>query len=101
MPWNGDGDFSFDRFDDRYVADLANNVGNLVNRTLSMIERYRGGVVPNSGRTSLDQSIAGAVVRYRAAMNASLLHHGAAAAIELASAANGYIEERAPWSQAK
>jgi methionyl-tRNA synthetase len=101
VPWNGDGDLSLERFDDRYVADLANNVGNLVNRTLSMIERYRSGVVPKSGRTSLDQSIATAVVRYRAAMDANLLHHGAAAAIELASAANGYIEERAPWSQAK
>jgi methionyl-tRNA synthetase len=101
VPWNGDGDFSWERFDERYVADLANNVGNLVNRTLSMIERYRKGIVPRAGRTGLDSSIAAAVVRYRAAMDANLLHHGAAAAIELASAANGYIEERAPWSQAK
>jgi methionyl-tRNA synthetase len=101
VPWNGDGDLSLERFDERYVADLANNFGNLVNRTLSMIERYRQGVVPNAGRTSLDQSISAALLKYRGAMDANLLHHGAAAAIELASAANGYIEERAPWKQAK
>ncbi|MGH7462622.1 MAG: methionine--tRNA ligase, partial [Longimicrobiales bacterium] len=101
IPWNGDGDFSIERFDDRYTADLANNVGNLVNRTLSMIERYRSGVVPSAERTTLDSSIAAAVLRYRAAMDDNLLHHGIAAAIELSSAANGFIEERAPWSQAR
>ena len=101
MPWNGDGDFSFERFDDRYVADLANNVGNLVNRTLSMIERYRAGIVPAAPKTGLDSAVAAALVKYRVAMDENLLHHGAAAAMELSSAANGYIEERAPWSQAK
>ena len=101
MPWNGDGEFSFERFDNRYIADLANNVGNLVNRTLSMIERYRQNVVPSAGRTSLDAALAAALVKYRVAMDENLLHHGAAAALELASAANGYIEERAPWAQAK
>jgi methionyl-tRNA synthetase len=101
VPWNGDGDFSWERFDDRYTADLANNVGNLVNRALSMIERYRAGIVPQAERTSLDSAVAAAVVRYRAAMDDNMLHHGAAAVIELASAANGFIEERAPWTQAK
>lgn len=100
-PWNSDGDFSLERFTERYVADLANNVGNLVNRTLSMIERYRGGVVPAANHTSLDTQLGAAIVRYRAAMDDNLLHHGAAAALELASAANGFIEERAPWAQAK
>ena len=101
MPWNGDGDFSWERFDERYTADLANNVGNLVNRVLSMIERYRGGAVPQAERTSLDSAVASAVVRYRAAMDDNLLHHGAAAVLDLSSAANGFIEERAPWTQAK
>jgi methionyl-tRNA synthetase len=100
-PWNGDGDFLLERFTERYTADLANNVGNLVNRALSMIERYRGGEVPRSERTSLDTALGATIVRYRAAMDDNLLHHGAAAALELASAANGFIEERAPWTQAK
>src|SRR5690606_11766834 len=75
--------------------------GNLINRTLSMIERYRGGVVPAGELTRLDEDIATAIVRYRAAMDANMLHQGAAAAMELASAANGFIEARAPWNQAK
>jgi len=101
IPWNGDGEFSWDRFDDRYTADLANNLGNLANRALSLVERYREGVIPEGERTSLDRRMAEVIDRYRAAMDANLLHHGAAAAIELADAANGFIEERAPWKQAR
>jgi methionyl-tRNA synthetase len=101
IPWNGDGEFSFERFDERYVADLSNNVGNLLNRVVSMIERYRGGTIPNAQPMSIDTTIAEALVRYRAAMDENLLHHGAGAAIELASAGNVFIEERAPWAQAK
>ncbi len=101
IPWNGDGEFSFDRFDERYTADLANNFGNLANRAISMIERYRDGVVPRSQATRLDEDIAAALVRYRSAMDENLLHQGAAIAMELSSLANGFIEEQAPWSLAK
>ncbi len=101
IPWNGDGEFSFERFDERYTADLANNFGNLANRAISMIERYRNGVVPAGKSTRLDQDIAAALVRYRAAMDENLLHQGAAIAMELSSLANGFIEEQAPWSLAK
>jgi methionyl-tRNA synthetase len=101
VPWNSDGEFGWERFDGRYNADLADDLGNLANRALSMIERYRGGEVPAGARTTLDESIASTLVRYRAAMDANLLHHGAAAAMELAAAANGFVETRAPWSQAK
>jgi methionyl-tRNA synthetase len=101
IPWNGDGEFSWERFDERYVSELADNFGNLANRTISMIERYRGGTVPAGAQTPLDQEIATAVVRYRGAMDAQLLHQGIAAAIQLSSAANQYVDARAPWSQAK
>ncbi|MGH7480567.1 MAG: methionine--tRNA ligase [Longimicrobiales bacterium] len=101
IPWNGDGEVSWDRFDQRYTADLANDLGNLVNRTLSMIERYREGVVPAGDEVALDGRIADAVVQYRAAMDANLLHQGAAIALELAGAANAFVEERAPWKQAR
>ncbi len=101
VPWDGDGDFAWERFDDVYTAELANDLGNLANRSLSMIERYRDGVVPDGERTGLDQAIADTLVRYRAAMDANLLHQGIAATRELVSAANGFVEERAPWSQAK
>ncbi len=101
IPWNGDGEFSLERFDERYTADLANNIGNQANRAISMIERYRDGVVPKGGRTRLDEEIAAALVRYRSAMDENLLHQGAAIAMELSSAANGFVEEQAPWSLAK
>jgi len=101
MPWNGDGDFSWVRFDERYTADLANDLGNLVNRSLSMVERYRGGTVPRGARTALDDHAASIVTRYRQAMDANLLHQGAAAGLELAARANAFIVERAPWQQAR
>lgn len=101
VPWNGDGEFSWDRFDERYTADLANDLGNLVNRTLSMIERYRGGIIPAGEATTLDHRIAEQLVKYQTAMDSNLLHLGAAAAMELAAAANAFVGERAPWQQAK
>jgi methionyl-tRNA synthetase len=101
VPWNGDGDFSWSRFDERYTADLANDLGNLVNRVLSMVERYRDGIIPAGAPTSLDQHREAALTRYQSAMERQLLHQGAAAALELASAANLFVAERAPWQQAK
>jgi methionyl-tRNA synthetase len=101
VPWNGDGDFAWERFDDVYTAELANDLGNLASRSLSMIERYRDGTVPAGRKTDLDARFPDTLVRYRAAMDANLLHQGIAAAMELAGAANGFIEEQAPWSLAK
>jgi methionyl-tRNA synthetase len=101
IPWNGDGDFSWERFDHVYTAELANDLGNLASRSLSMIQRYREGVVPTGEPTSLDARIPDTLVLYRAAMDANLLHQGIAAARDLTSAANHFVEERAPWAQAK
>ena len=101
VPWNDDGEFSWDRFEARYNADLADDLGNLANRVISMIERYRGGTVPAGAPTWLDAEIPAVLERYVTAMDANLLHNGAAAAMELAVAANGFVEARAPWSQAR
>lgn len=101
VPWNGDGEFSWERFDARYTAELADDIGNLASRTISMILRYRDGVVPTRTDTQLDTDIASALVRYRSAMDANLLHHGIQAALDLAGAANGFVEKQAPWSLAK
>jgi methionyl-tRNA synthetase len=100
-PWSGDGDFSVQRFDQRYIAELADTFGNLASRTLAMIERYRDGRVPAGRPTTLDAELGATLVRYRAAMDASLLHQGIAAAMELARAANGFVETSAPWALAK
>lgn len=46
VPFHGDGDFSFERFHARYESDLANALGNLVNRTLTLTVRATGGTIP-------------------------------------------------------
>ncbi|HXY18720.1 MAG TPA: methionine--tRNA ligase [Gemmatimonadales bacterium] len=102
IPFDGDGDFSLERFDERYVAELADAFGNLASRVLAMLERYRGGAVPASGEsTTLDRAGEAALSRYAQTMDALLLHRGAAAAWDLVSEANAFVERQAPWSQAK
>lgn len=101
IPWDADGTFTWERFDARYTSDLADAFGNLASRVLAMLSRYRGGVVPEAGATELDNRGEDAVRRYGDAMDALLLHRGAQAAWELVAEANGYVERRAPWSQAK
>jgi methionyl-tRNA synthetase len=106
--FEGDGNFTWERFDARYTADLADTFGNLVSRTLSMVERYRGGVVPDDpraggrgGDTPLERAGVEALGAYARAMDALALQDGAAQVIELASRANRYVEETAPWKLAK
>ena len=101
IPWDADGTYTWERFDERYTADLADAFGNLASRVLAMLERYRKGVVPQAQETALDRAGTEAAARYAQAMDALLLHRGAAAAWDLVSEANGWVERRAPWTQAK
>jgi methionyl-tRNA synthetase len=101
IPYGGDGDFTWERFEEKYNADLANNLGNLVNRIASMSERYQQGTIRAAAGGPLAGVAAEAVAAYRAAMNVHALHDGAAAAFRLVSAANNYIAETQPWTLAK
>jgi methionyl-tRNA synthetase len=103
VPWGGDGDFSWDRFEERYNVDLANNLGNLVNRITTMIERYRGGRLETSplGPGALAGVAADAVRTYREAMDRLALHEGAAAAFRLVDATNEFIASSEPWVLAR
>ena len=102
IPWDGDGNFTWERFDERYTADLADGLGNLVSRVLAMLERYRDGVVPQAGEpTGLDHRATEILTAYAREMEALLLHRAAQAAWELVSEANVYVDRRAPWTQAK
>ena len=98
-----DGDFTWDRFEERYNVDLANNFGNLVSRLASMAHRYRKGrlVAPPSTPGPLAEAAAGAVAAYREAMDAFALHGGVAAAFQLVDAANEYIAAVEPWVTAR
>ena len=103
MPFGGDGDFSWERYGERYNVDLANNLGNLVNRVAVMVDKYRQGRLP--AVPTSDNRLAGvaeeAVRRYRQAMEQHLLHEGAAAAFGLVDATNEFIAETEPWSLAR
>jgi methionyl-tRNA synthetase len=101
IAWDSDGNFSYDRFDERYTAELANDLGNLASRTLSMLAKYRDGVVPAAARTTLDHAADAAIDEYRARMDSLALHDGAAVAMRLAAEANGFVGTRAPWKLAK
>jgi methionyl-tRNA synthetase len=101
VPWSGDGDITRERFDERYTTELANDFGNLASRTLAMIRKYRGGRIPSGEARWLDEACRTAVARYQEAMDANLIHLGIATALELASLANGFVEEQAPWALAK
>jgi len=99
--FEGDGNFTWERFDARYTADLADTLGNLVSRTLAMVQRYRAGTVPAGGETPLDHAAQETLEAYAGAMDALALNEGAAQLINLAARANRYVEETAPWNLVK
>ncbi len=103
IPFGGDGDFSFDRLEERYNADLANNLGNLVSRVAAMAQRYRGGrLTPAAaGNDQLARLGEQTVIDYRKAMDALALHEGAAAAFRLIDGTNEFIAATAPWTLAQ
>ena len=101
VPYGGDGDFTWERFEEKYNADLANNLGNLVNRVAAMTERYRGGRLAAGGGGALAAVAAEAVRGYGVAMDRLALHEGVAAAYRVISAANEFIAETQPWALAK
>ncbi len=93
-----DGSFSFDALVGRYNSDLANGLGNLASRTLSMIQQYRGGAIPES---SSDAAIAAVVEKSsKAALDAYDLFEFSRALEyiwSIISAVDKFIVERAPW----
>jgi methionyl-tRNA synthetase len=100
--FEADGNFTWERFDERYTADLADGLGNLASRVIAMIMKYRGGVVPSATkRTGLDQAGQEALEKYSRAMDAFDLRAGADAAWSLVSAANLFVQQAAPWALAK
>jgi methionyl-tRNA synthetase len=103
VSFGGDGDFTWDRYDERYNVDLANNLGNLVSRVSAMAGRYRNSrLTPvHEGSDQLARIGEQVVVDYRRSMDAFALHEGAAAAFRLIDATNEFIAATAPWTLAK
>ena len=100
--FENDGNFTWERFDARYSADLADTFGNLVSRSLSMVDRYRAASVPaDSADSALERASQETIGTYTRAMDAIDLQQGATLVIELATRANRFVEETAPWKLAK
>ena len=104
IPFDGDGSFSWERFEERYNADLANAWGNLASRAISMVERYCDGVVPAGARTRVDDEDAADMADYHTAMDGSrgfLLHEALKVVWQSVVRGNEYVDRQAPWKQAK
>jgi methionyl-tRNA synthetase len=101
-----DGSFSFDALVQRYNADLANGLGNLASRTLTMITRYFKGEVPypspNAARTAADDAIAEtgskAIIEFHTLFEQYQFSRALEAAWGLVGAVDKYIVENEPWA---
>jgi methionyl-tRNA synthetase len=98
VPFNGDGEFTWERFDAVYVSDLANAFGNLASRTIAMVDRYCAGVVPARALKTADYSI------YHSCMGGErgyLPHEALRIVRDHVARANEYVDRQAPWKMAK
>ncbi len=104
LPFGMDGDFRDSAMLQRYNAELAGDLGNFVFRTLSMMDRYFGGVVPDPGaepRGALAEAAASIYADVDACMAELQFSRALERIWEFVRRANQYVEERKPWSQAK
>jgi methionyl-tRNA synthetase len=106
VPLGHDGNFVNDRLAERNNAELADNLGNLVNRTLQMLKRYCDGVLPSIGwDNELDHKIAQLAAdardSYHQHMLALELHRALEVALGLSGELNLYVHQNEPWKLAK
>jgi methionyl-tRNA synthetase len=100
MPTGSDASYTRERFLTRF-DELANVLGNLASRSLSMIQRYRDARVPDGPADGLDEAIHPTMAAYHDAMVGMRTHEALGAAMDLARTANGFVETSEPWALAK
>jgi methionyl-tRNA synthetase len=109
IPFDGDGDFSWERFDARYAGDLANTLGNLVSRVTALVAREcAGGIAPRSATApddaevaALEARVASAVAAYVAAFESNRPQRALEALWDALAAGNEFVSRRKPWALAK
>lgn len=100
MPENKDSDFRWDDFVDAHDKDLADNLGNFLNRVLVLTHKYHNGVVPNPNDTDLTPlqaafSLAEGVYQH---IEQFQFRQAVQSLLELCSYGNTYLQEQAPWA---
>lgn len=106
MPYTSDGSITYETIIERYNSDLANTIGNLVNRTVAMNNKYFGGTVqPADTADALDSQLQALAVETVAKVEKLLSEYRVSDALEailaLARRSNKYIDETMPWALAK
>ena len=106
MPFAADGTITFETLISRFNSDLANTLGNLVNRTVSMINKYFDGDIPSVGEeTEFDADLADTCLRAAKKTEECMDKLRVADAMdciwEIVNRANKYIDETMPWALAK
>lgn len=107
MPYGNDGTFTPEDFVDRLNYDLANDLGNLLNRTVAMINKYEDGTVPayEAGVTEFDADLettsATTIANYHKLMDDLHMSDALAEVWKLIARTNKYIDETEPWVLAK
>jgi methionyl-tRNA synthetase len=96
-----DGSFSYDALVGRYNSDLANGLGNLASRTLSMIHQYRGGAVPEGSDAEIADLAARTIEATAKAFDRFEFSRGIEAVWSLISAVDKFIVLQAPWKLAR
>ena len=105
MPYAQDGTITYENIISRYNADLANTIGNLVNRTVSMVNKYFDGVIQPEFAGEFDDELKSTAVSAAKAVTAKMNEYKTSDALEeimiLARRSNKYIDETMPWALAK
>ena len=106
MPFAQDGNITYDVFIQRFNSDLANTLGNLVNRTVAMINKYFGGILPDNGTTGefdedLIKTATEAIGRVEEKMETRHIADSLDEIWRVVDRANKYIDETMPWVLAK